>query len=149
VANRAVFTEDFLTECRALGKVRLVHRNAVGIAEAFVDLSTLEIADGWANLVREDVHVHLSPKSLGAVAFRTIRSENSAAAPAIWLYGEAGCPLVLVVLDQTRGAEAAAQEKAYARLSGEYGPFFHLVSRARLPGAGSGAVMPERCETLQ
>src|SRR6185369_69991 len=120
-----------------------------GIAEAFVDLARLEIADGWANLVRAEVHVHLAPHALGAVAFRTIRSERNPAAPAIWLYGESGCPLVLVVLDQTRGAEAAEQGMAYHRLAGEYGPFFHLVSRGPPQRAGSGGAATERCNTLQ
>jgi hypothetical protein len=142
VANRAVFTEEFLLACRSLGRVRLVHRNALGLAEAFVDLSRLQIAEGWANLVLPDVHVHLTPRSLGSVAFRT-HSGETGDVPAIWLYGTPGCPLVLIILDQARGREAVEQLAAYGRMVGEFGPFFYLVSRALLPRESSPPSMHE------
>ena len=129
MSNQAMFTETLLDACRTLGPVRVVLRNGVGVAELFTDLANLEIRGPWANLVSQGSHLHFSPETLGSVAFRTIESEKGDPAPAIWLYGSGGCPLLLFVLDQTRGIEAQEQRATYRELQRSYGPFMHLISR--------------------
>ena len=51
----------------------------------------------------------------------------------ISLCGERGCPLVVLVLDQTQGAEAIAQANRFERLREAYGPLARLVSAEQLP----------------
>ncbi len=128
MANRAAFTETLLHRCRDLGPVRLVLRNACGLSEVFVDLNQLECADGWANVVLPNAHVHLTPRAFGAVAFRNVAGADGRSAPAIWLYANGGCPTVLFVLDQASGQAADEQAAVYAQLERDFGPFMYLVS---------------------
>lgn len=128
MANKAAFTEDLLHRCRALGRVRVVVRNATGLSELFADLARLEQSGGWANLITPHAHVHLTPRAFGAVAFRTVRGGNGRSAPAVWLYASEGCPTVLFILDQLSGAAAEEQAEAYGQLASDFGPFMYLVS---------------------
>lgn len=148
MSNRAALTETFLEACRRLGPVRVVHRNGVGLSEIFADLGQLEVCSEWANLVLEHAHLHLTPKSFGAVAFRPVKNENGASAPAIWLYGAEGCPLLLFVLDQAKGEAAREQLGAYLQLRHEYGPFMHLMSRQGAPSVTHRAPDERACQTL-
>src|SRR5690606_12526853 len=125
-ANRAAYTEALLRSCRGLGRVRLVVRNPVGLAEVFADLSSLDVSAGWANVVQPGAHVHLTPRAFGAVAFRAVSGDVGHVAPAIWLYGSEGCPLVMIVLDQASGRLAAEQAGVYEKLKREFGPFMYL-----------------------
>lgn len=129
MANRAEFTETLLDRCRQLGRVRVVLRNATGLSELFADLADLEQAGGWANLISDTAHVHLTTHAFGAVAFRTVSSQAGRAAPAVWLYANQGCPTVLFVLDQAEGEEAEEQAEVYAHLHRDFGPFLYLVPK--------------------
>lgn len=150
MSNRAAFTESFLESCRPLGPVRVVLRNAIGLSEAFADLNDLRLdpCGTWANLILDCAHVHLTPRAFGAVAFRTVQTEAGTAAPAIWLYGEEGRPLLLFVLDQAQGKPAAEQRAVYLRLRHEYGPFMHLMSRQGVTPRAHLAPDAQACRAL-
>lgn len=148
MSRHAALTETFLSACRRLGRVRVVHRNGVGLSEIFTDLDKLEVGSDGANLVLPHAHLHLTPKSFGAAAFRSVESEHGASAPAVWLYGAEGCPLLLFVLDQTKGDSAREQWAAYRQLRCEYGPFVHLMSRRGAPAVTPRAPDERACPTL-
>lgn len=148
MANRAAFTESFLRSCRCLGRVRLVLRNAVGLSEVFADLERLEVAHGWANLVLPGAHMHLTPRAFGAAAFRMVSGERGRNAPAIWLYGAEGCPLAMIILDQTSGEAMEEQAALYGDLRREFGPFFHLISESACGETTTSATNTVECSPL-
>lgn len=148
MSNRAALTEVFLESCRNLGPVRVVLRNSTGLSEVFADLSHLRVEGCWANLVLDCAHIHLTPKSFGAVAFRTAQTEAGAPAPAIWLYGSEGCPALLFVLDQLQGDALTEQLAAYVQLRHEFGPFMHLMSRHGIPEQVHVAPDAQACSDL-
>ncbi|MDG2305431.1 MAG: hypothetical protein P8R42_12450 [Candidatus Binatia bacterium] len=149
MANRAAFTEALLRDCRRLGPARLVLRNGVGLSEVFVDLEKIDLQEGWAHVVLPSTHVHLTPGALGAVAFRTVCGGNGHHAPAIWLYGSEGAPLVMIILDQTTGEAAKTQSSRYREIAREFGPFMYLVSEREKPRPETVAPMTGGSVQLQ
>jgi hypothetical protein len=132
MTEKAAFTEDLVADCRDLGRARIVLRNGLGVSETFTELSRLELADGWIHLVQEGAHLHLDVTRIHAVRFHD--SRETRASLAISLCGERGCPLVVVVLDQLHGADAARQAATFERLRASYGAVSRLVSVQDLPG---------------
>lgn len=126
MTEKAAFTETVVASCRELGKARIVLRNMLGLSELFADLAGLEVRDGWIHLVQEGAHLHLDAAKLHAIRFHG--SEETGEGRAISLCGERGCPLVVVVLDQLRDADAEVQAELFERLRSEYGPISRLVS---------------------
>jgi hypothetical protein len=133
VQQAVSFTEEVLEACRGLGRARVVLRNPVGVAEAFVDLVRLELHDGWANLCVDAVHVHAQVQAIGGVRFVEPGATCGCKSPAIWFAGQSGSPLLLLVLDQTAGEERILQERAFERLRELYGDARALVSSADVP----------------
>ena len=131
------FTEDILEECRGLRKARVVLRNPLGLAELFVDLASLEMRGGWANVCLDDVHLHAEISAIAGVRFLDGGSGCQCAGPAIWFAARNGSPLLLIVLDQVKGAERVEQERAFARLRDSYGAARALVSTAEVPDRGA------------
>lgn len=148
MSNRAALTEVFLESCRSLGPVRVVLRNSTGLSEIFADLNHLRVEGSWANLVLDRAHIHLTPKSFGAVAFRTVQTEAGTSAPAIWLYGAEGCPALLFVLDRLEGDAQTEQLTVYLQLRRDFGPFMHLMSRHGLPEQVHVAPDAQACSDL-
>ena len=112
----------------------MVLRNPVGLAEAFVDLGGLEIRDGWANLCTDAVHVHLQVTRIAGVRFRDGDTcDCSGDAPALWFAARDGAPLLLLVLDQTRGPDRIEQREAFDALRTSYGAMLGLVSSQQVP----------------
>ena len=70
---------------------------------------------------------------MAAEAYRTLRANLE------FIPSERGCPLLLVVLDQTHGPAALAQAARFERLGEELGPFARLVSGQDLIGRPAGA----------
>jgi hypothetical protein len=130
--EKAAFTEDLVAACRDLGRARVVLRNALGLSETFTELSRLELGDGWIHLVQDGAHLHLDVTRLHAVRFHGDAATGESRA--IALCGERGCPLLVVVLDQLQGSEAADQAARFESLRASYGPFTRLVSEQQLPG---------------
>lgn len=132
------FTEDLLRACRALGKARVVMRNPVGVVEVFSDLDALDVRDGWAHLCTEPFHLHLHCHAIAQVNFRDQQATESESAHAssgrsIWFGDKHGVPLLLLVLDQTRGANAAEQARVFGELFEAHGPTRSLMSVDELP----------------
>jgi hypothetical protein len=135
MTEKAAFTEELIDACRQLGRARIVLRNAVGLSETFAELSALALADGWIHLVQDGAHLPLDVTKLHAVRFHG--APETGESRAISLCGERGCPLVVMVLDQAHGHEAAAQADRFERLLTTYGPLSRLVSARDLPGGRS------------
>jgi hypothetical protein len=132
------FTEDLLRACRALGKARVVMRNPVGVVEVFGDLDALDVRDGWAHLCTEPFHLHLHCHAIAQVNFRDSQASESesthgASGRSIWFGDKHGVPLLLLVLDQARGASAAEQARVFEELLGAHGPTRALMSVDELP----------------
>jgi len=128
------FTEDLLRACRALGKARVVMRNPVGVVEVFGDLASLEIRDGWAHLCTEPFHLHLHCHAIAQVNFRDPQpGEGASGGRSIWFGDKRGVPLLLLVLDQARGAGAADQARVFDELLDAHGPTRTLMSMDELP----------------
>lgn len=128
------FTEEVLRACGALGRVRVVLRNPVGVVEVFADLGALELRDGWAHLCSEPYHVHLHCHTIAEVCFREPEpGAEGSEARALWFAARSGAPLLLLVLDQVRGAQAAEQARAFDELRRRHGPRRALLSRDELP----------------
>lgn len=132
MTEKAAFTEDLIAACRELGRARVVLRNGLGLSETFAELSGLQLADGWIHLVQEGAHLHLDVTRLRAVRFHC--TDETGESRAISLCGEHGCPLVVMMLDQARGAAAAAQAMRFERLREIYGPVSRLLSAEDVPG---------------
>lgn len=135
--EKAAFVEDLIAACRELGRARIVLRNVLGLSEVFADLEKLELRDGWIHLVQEGAHLHLDVDRLHGVRFH--QAAETGESRAISLCGERGCPLLVVVLDQTHGPAALAQTARFERLGEELGPFARLVSGQDLIGRPAGA----------
>lgn len=135
------FTEDLLRACRALGKARVVMRNPVGVVEVFSDLDALDVRDGWAHLCTEPFHLHLHCHAIAQVNFRDPQAESESASASdhgasgrsIWFGDKHGVPLLLLVLDQARGASAAEQARVFGELLQAHGPTRALMSVDELP----------------
>jgi hypothetical protein len=128
------FTEEMLAACRGLGRARVVLRNPVGVVEVFADLAALELRDGWAHLCTEPFHVHLHCHAIAEVHFRSqAAGEGASASRAVWFADKRGVPLLLLVLDQAQGEEAAEQARVFDGLLGEHGPSRPLMSLDELP----------------
>ena len=128
------FTEDLLHACKALGKARLVMRNPLGVVEVFGDLAAIELRDGWAHLCTEPVHLHLHCHAIAEVNFRDAAAgEGAHASRAVWFADRNGVPLLLLVLDQARGAGAAEQARVFGALRRTHGPTRALMSLDEVP----------------
>lgn len=128
------FTEDLLRECKALGRARVVMRNPVGVVEVFADLGTLELRDGWAHLCSEPFHLHLHCHAIAQVSFRDVRSsESGSQGRAVWFGDQRGVPLLLLILDVARGADATEQARVFDDLHATHGPTRSLMSLDELP----------------
>ncbi len=127
------FTEEVLGACRELGRARVVMRNPVGVAEAFADLESLELRDGWAHLCQGAVHVHAEVGAIAGVRFVGAGEVCSCAGPAVWFACRNGSPLLLFVLDQTKGLEQVEQARAFDLLRARFGDVRALVSSSDLP----------------
>ena len=128
------FTEDLLRACKALGKARVVLRNPVGVAEVFGDLGAIEVRDGWAHLCTEPFHLHLHCHAIAEVNFRDEGAgEDGSASRAVWFADRKGVPLLLLILDQARGAGAAEQARVFGELRSTHGPSRALMSLDEIP----------------
>lgn len=132
--ERVSFTEEVLGACRELGRARVVLRNPVGIAEAFADLEALELRDGWAHLCEGAAHVHAQVEAIAGVRFvGTDDAACTCAGPAVWFASRSGSPLLMFVLDQTRGVEQLEQVRAFDTLRARFGDARALVSSGGIP----------------
>src|SRR6185369_5613447 len=127
------FTEDVLGACRDLGRARVVLRNPVGIAEVFANLASLELRNGWAHLCLGAVHVHAEVEAIAGVRFVAAGEACSCAGPAVWFASRSGSPLLLLVLDQTRGIDQVEQTRAFDALRSRFGHASSLVSSGEVP----------------
>jgi hypothetical protein len=125
------FTEDLLRACRAFGRARVVMRNPVGVVEVFADLGAIELRDGWAHLCTEPFHLHLHCHAIAQVNFRD--GDENGAGRSVWFGDRHGVPLLLLVLDQARGAGAAEQDRVFGELRDAHGPTRALISIDELP----------------
>lgn len=120
--QQAVLTEEFVTACRELGRVRVILRNQLGLAEGFLDLREIAVEDGWLNLCCERFHIHLVTRALCAVRLNdAVPNEADRPARSIAFYGTGGCPLVVIALDQTSGEEETLQEAVFDDLRERFG----------------------------
>lgn len=133
VDERTSYTEEALAACRALGRARVVLRNALGLSEAFVDLAELELRDGWAHLCTEAVHVHLVVSAIAELRIEAGICGPHTSGPAVWFSASSGVPLLLIVLDQTNGPARHEQKQAFAQLLATYGARRALVSAGDVP----------------
>ena len=109
-------------------------RNPVGVVEVFGDLRAIEIRDGWAHLCTEPFHVHLHCHAIAQVNFRdVVDGEGASDGRAVWFGDRSGVPLLLLMLDQARGAGAAEQARVFAALREAHGPTRSLMSLDELP----------------
>lgn len=129
------FTEDLLRACKALGRARVVMRNPVGVVEVFADLDRLELRDGWAHLCADPYHLHLHCHAIARVSFREPddAEEGDSTCRSLWFGDRNGVPLLLLILDRTRGEEAAAQTRVFDGLRARHGATRALMSLDELP----------------
>jgi hypothetical protein len=128
------FTEDLLRACKALGKARVVLRNPIGVVEVFADLAAIELRDGWAHLCAEPFHLHLHCHAIAEVNFRDEGAgEGASASRAVWFADRQRVPLLLLILDQARGAGAAEQAQVFGELRRVHGASRPLMSLDELP----------------
>ena len=128
------FTEDLLRACKELGRARVVMRNPVGVVEVFADLGTLELRDGWAHLCAEPFHLHLHCHAIVQVSFRDARSgEGTSQGRAVWFGDQRGVPLLLLILDLAKGADANDQARVFDELHAAHGSTRALMSVDELP----------------
>ena len=128
------FTEDLLRACKALGRARVVMRNPVGVVEVFADLGTIELRDGWAHLCSEPFHLHLHCHAIAQVSFRDAQAgEGGSQGRAVWFGDQRGVPLLLLILDVARGADANDQHRVFDEMLAAHGPTRSLMSVDELP----------------
>ncbi len=127
------YVEEVFSACRALGRARVVLRNAVGLTEAFLDLEQLELHDGWAHLCTDAVHVHLVLRAIAEVHIDAGTSYPGCVGPSVWFAARSGAPLLLITLDRQRGSVRHEQKRAFATLLATYGARRALVSADDMP----------------
>lgn len=121
-------TEDVLHACRSLGRARVVLRNSFGIAEAFSDLSRINIRDGWLHLCDDSFHIHLECHTITSVRFHECKDgKHTTPAYSISFCDLAGVPMLVFALDQAQGADLLHQARRFSQLRNEFGPARLLV----------------------
>jgi hypothetical protein len=112
---------DFLEACAALGEVRFVLRNCSAFMEMFCATDRLSLNDRWLTLRFPEAHMHVELARVAGVRLRDSGETDTPACPSLWFHGRCGSPFLLLVLDQTAGAQRVAQETAFQRLRERFG----------------------------
>jgi hypothetical protein len=119
-----------------LGRVRVVLRNCTGLSEIFCSCEEFVVADRWLHLRTSGAHLHLQLSNVTGVRFLEAGDADHPRSPAIWFYGRCGTPMLLLVLDQTRGNERVEQLATFLALRARFGPCLVLGATAHQTPAG-------------
>jgi hypothetical protein len=112
---------DFLEACAALGEARFVLRNCSAFMEMFSSTERLCIGDRWLTIRLPEAHMHVELARVSGVRLRESGEADTPACSSLWFHGRCGSPFLLLILDQTEGAQRAAQEAAFRRLRERFG----------------------------